>query len=372
MVLHLIDSAGMYGAERVILTLLEEVKNSPHYGILGCIRENDTEVPSVAKEAQRIGIQVVYFTMRRGFNPFGIYRISKFIKEKNIRIVHSHGYKPNIYLAFIYKKKFITISTVHGWAKKTGGLMSRLYEFLDVQVLKRMDLLVAVSEDISKDLIRHGVKKEKIQIIHNGLKLSKLKHHHNADQIHGNISRSFGIPILGALGRLVRVKGYENIIKAMPIIQSSYGPCKLVIGGDGPLKGELEKLVVDLHLEQDVTLAGFVNNVNAFFSMIDIFVMPSISEGLPIALLEAMAFKKPVVASSVGGIRELIRSQEHGVLIKPGDPVAIARAVTMLLHQPGKMKSMATLVFKVVRSKFSAEVMATNYLKLYSRFTYES
>ncbi len=105
-VLHLIDSAGLYGAERVILTLLEELRNSEYPGILGCIRERESEIPAIAEEAQRIGIPVVYFTMRRGLNLAGIRIILRFIKDNGIRLIHSHGYKTNIFLGVLFLRNF--------------------------------------------------------------------------------------------------------------------------------------------------------------------------------------------------------------------------------------------------------------------------
>jgi len=371
-VLHLVDSAGMYGAERVILTLLEEVKSSSYPGILGCIRETDAEVPSVAEEARFIGIPVIYFTMRRGFNPFGIHRILRFIKENNIRIVHSHGYKTNIFLGALFAKKFKTLSTIHGWSKNTAGLKAKLYDFFDVQALKRIDLLMAVSNGIAKDLIHYGVRSDKIKVVHNGLKINKIWPHYNPIEMGEKCSESGGVPILGTLGRLARVKGHENLIRSIPLLLSEFGPCKLVIGGSGSMKCELDKLITELQLENYVQLIGYVKDVWKFLSMIDVFVLPSLSEGLPMSLLEAMAFGKPVVASSVGGIPEAILSPEDGVLIPPGDPMAIARAVAMVLRQPEKMNSIGTSAREVVRSRFSAEVMATKYLEVYKRLSHDT
>lgn len=368
-VLHLIDSAGMYGAERVILTLLEEIKDSSYPGILGCIRETDIEVPAVAEEAQRIGIPIVYFTMRRGFNPFGIHLILRFIKKNKIRIVHSHGYKPNIFLAPCFVRNFTTLSTVHGWAKNTAGLKYKLYELFDVQALKQMDYLVAVSKKIADDLINYGVKQDKIKIIYNGLKLNKIGSRYDSINEYKNYSGSDVVPIVGTLGRLVPVKGHEYLIKSIPLVISEYGPCQFVIGGNGSLKTELQKLINELRLTNYVHLVGYIEDVSEFLSGIDIFVLPSLSEGLPMSLLEAMAFGKPVVASSVGGIPEVIVSPEVGILIPPGDPFAIARAISNLLRQPEQISSMGAAARKVARSRFSAGFMANNYLNLYSRLT---
>jgi glycosyltransferase involved in cell wall biosynthesis len=247
-----------------------------------------------------------------------------------------------------------------------------LYEYLDAQALKRMDCTVAVSSDVAGNLISRGLKEEKIRVVHNGLKVCDITQHIDKNRVRENYGIAPDIMTFGTLGRLARIKGHEVLIRAMPSIVREIGACKLVIGGDGPLNNYLEELVKDLHLEDYVSMVGYVQNVGEFLSMIDVFILPSLSEGLPISLLEAMASGKPVVASSVGGITEVITTSEQGALVVPGDPVVIARAVTELLRDPARMKKMGAEGRQVIRERFSAEIMAKNYLNLYSTMYYDA
>ena len=369
-VLHLIDSGGLYGAERVLLTLLEELKNSEFPGILGCIREKENELPEIGREAESRGIQVKYFTMKRGFNPFGIYSVLRFIRNNAIRIVHSHGYKPNIFLGVIPKIDFKTVSTVHGWAKQTAGLKVRAYEFLDSLALRRMDCVVAVSKGVRADLLRRGLIEDKIKLIYNGINFNNNGPGYEPQEIRGKYGIPHNAPVIGTLGRLSAVKGHVFLIRAMPSILKEVKDCILVIAGDGPLKADLERLVRELNLTHSVKLIGYVKDAGQFLSMIDLFVLPSLSEGLPISLLEAMASGKPVVASAVGGISEVITTDKEGVLVSPGDPNAIARVVKNFIVNKELMNMLSQGGRKLVQDRFSSSRMTRKYISLYSTFSY--
>lgn len=368
-VLHLIDSAGMYGAEKVILNLLDELKNSEFPGILGCIREIEAEIPQIAKEADKLGIPVQYFTMKRGLNLFGLKQIRKFINDNNIHIVHSHGYKPNIFLSLISHKKFKTIATVHGWAKDTAGVRGKIYEFFDSKALKRFDSVVAVSKAVVDDLMKRGARKEKIDLIYNGIKVNNNPNSFNIPKIR----QRYGLPkdafVIGAVGRLAKAKGHEYLIEAMPSILNEIKNCYLVIAGEGPLKEDLMFLIKKKNLLNKVKLIGYTENIGEFLAMIDLFVMPSLSEGLPIALLEAMANEKPVVASNVGGIPEVITSKDAGILIQPSDSFTISETIKKLYHDKDKISRMAALGKKIVEDNFSSVSMAEKYIRIYSKLT---
>lgn len=364
-VLHLIDSGGMYGAERVVLTLLDELKGSAFQGILGCIRESDSETPGIAIEAQRREVGVVLFTMKRGLSLSGIMKIMRFVKSNNIRIVHCHGYKPNILFSSIPHRGVKILSTVHGWAKRTNGLKGRTYEFLDSIALRRMDRIVAVSNAVFNDIARRDIRKEKIALIYNGIDLGGYDMHPSC----GNIRTEYGIParafIIGAVGRLAAVKGYQYLIDAMVSVVREIPDCRLLIAGDGPLKESLSEFIADRNLSPYVSLIGYHNSISRFLAMINLFVMTSLTEGLPIALLEAMACRKPILATAVGGIPEAIDNGRGGVLVPPGDSGAIAAGIAKLYREKVRGIEMGERGRAIIEEKFSAKRMADQYVSIY-------
>ncbi len=365
-VLHLIDSAGMYGAEKVVLTLLRGLRDSHFPGTLGCIRESDTDVPELAREAESYKIKVHYFTMRRGFNPLGLIRIGKFISKNQVRIIHTHGYKSDIYLMLLLRKKFKTIASVHGWSKKSANLIGRTYELLDSFALNRMDTVVAVSEGVKDDLAKRGLTRAKINLVYNGITIDAEKSRSSRSEVrrqHGVSDTDF---VIGTLGRLAPIKGHRYLIQALPSILNKVKNCRLVIAGEGPLRNELETLINQQNLSDHVKLIGYIKNIDPFMEMIDLFILPSLSEGLPISLLEGMAYGKPVVASHVGGIPEVIGHRSEGLLVPPADPEAISKAVIELIENRVLIDRISSAGRKLVRTKFSSANMVAAYLSLYS------
>ncbi|MEW6418489.1 MAG: glycosyltransferase [Nitrospirota bacterium] len=365
-ILHLIDSGGLYGAEKVVLTLLKELRGSEFQGILGCICESEAERPLIGKEAEAIGIPVQYFVMKRGLDFAGLRKILDFIRSCNIQLVHSHGYKPNILFSLIPIKSFGVICTVHGWSKQSTGIKGKFYEFLDALALKRMDRVIAVSMGVLEDLKRRGLNKNRVSLIYNGINISGDVSH--IDPL--TVRQKYGIRrdsfIIGSVGRLAKVKGHIYLIEAMPSILRKIPHCQLVIAGEGSLRSELEALIAEQNLSRHVKLIGYVKNIDQFMAMINLFILPSLSEGLPISLLEGLAYGKPVVASHVGGIPEVIRNGSEGVLIPPAAPEAISKAVTGLIENRALTDRMSSAGRELALTKFSSAKMTTAHLTLYS------
>ena len=163
-VLHLIDSNGMYGAERVVLTLLDNLKASTTYHcILGCIKEPQNDYVELGRLAEKIDIPVTYFTMRRGFSLVGVLKILLYIKNNNIQLIHSHGFKSNIYLGLIPKRilNVKVISTIHGWAKKSADRKLAVYEKINCFFIKRFSKCIAVSNAVEQDMLKKGIPQKK-------------------------------------------------------------------------------------------------------------------------------------------------------------------------------------------------------------------
>ena len=366
-VLHLIDSSGMYGAENVLLTLLEELRNSGFLSILGCIREKKTEVVELAEKAMEKGIPVYYFTMKRGLNPFGIYRIMRFVNENRIGLVHSHGYKPNIFFAILPYRNFPVISTAHGWLKEGSDIKGKVYEFLDSKALKRLDCVVGVSEAVKKELVKRGVSDKKIVIIYNGIKTEHFQNRVSILRIRSEYLLNQDDFVIGTVGRLSKEKGHAYFIQAGLLLVKEIKNIKLIIAGDGPLKKDLEILVEKLELSNHVKLVGYVKNIEKFLPLIDVFVLPSLTEGLPISLLEAMAIGKPIIASNVGGVGEVIQNDFNGIMIPPMDSKAIANSIRLLYYDMKKREEISVAGKECIKKKFSSRSMSVEYQKLYGK-----
>lgn len=366
MVLHLIDSAGLYGAEKVTLSLLEELRGSDCPGVLGCLCVQGEDIPVIAKRCKELGVEVQLFPMRRGIDFSGIIQIMRYVKKTKTSIVHTHGYKPNILMSLLPKRLCKRVATVHGWAKGTGSYLVRLYELLDSLALKRADYIIAVSYGVKSDLLGKGFSSEEIHVIHNGIKFRPRTHNGVERQ---EARRLLGLKeehlVVAAVGRLSPIKGHGNLIEAFFKSLSLIRPAVLIIAGEGPLRGSLEQMVKRLGLEESVRLPGFIEDIPNFLEAIDIFVMPSYSEGMPIALLEAMMEEKPVIATNVGGIPEVISGSDVGVLISPDNIPELTDAIIALGTDAVRRARVGQVGRQVIGKRFSSQSMARSYRAVY-------
>ena len=162
---------------------------------------------------------------------------------------------------------------------------------------------------------------------------------------------------VGTVAVLVKRKGHRFLLEAAAIIKQRGIKVRYQFAGDGPEKKELEKMVAQLGLREEVSFPGFLPDVAAFLANVDIFVLPSLYEGLGVAVLEAMAAGKPIVSSRVGGIPELIRHRESGLLVPAGSAESLADAISLLLSQESLAESMGRRAWQKVREEFTLEQM---------------
>ena len=166
--------------------------------------------------------------------------------------------------------------------------------------------------------------------------------------------------------QLAQEKGHIYLIKAFKIIISDYPNTKLLIVGNGELIQNLKSQVTSLQLEDKVVFTGMRTDIPEILSIMDIFVLPSLIEAMPMVLLEAMASKKTIIATNVGSVSRIIRNNETGILINPADIDSLAKGIIYFFKNNSDGNTMVNNAYNLVKSTFSANTMAQSYLKLYS------
>jgi glycosyltransferase involved in cell wall biosynthesis len=297
-----------------------------------------------------------------------IVSLIKIIKSENIDIVHINGL-----LAFQ--------GAIASLLCRKRLVCHLFYPYLfPGYIIKMLSLLLKISADkvihISLTTKKHFKINSGVSdtIIYEPVNLEKF----NPDKIpHEKIrelKKDFGIRdeeiIIGTVGNLTWVKGYENLIEAVAIVSKKYKNIELLIAGkilDTQIEyyQRLKKLVSSFGLNKKVNFLGWRTDTPEILSLMDIFVLPSIMEGTPISILEAMSMKIPVIASDVGGIHEQIIDGETGILVSPNEPSEIALSILNLLESSKKRKEMGDKARKLARKKFSIESCAKAHKKLY-------
>ena len=362
-ILHIIDSEGLYGAEIMLLNLVAEQKNAGHMPIIINMRPCDAAVQSIESEALKKNIAFKVISLKAGFDIWGAFKILKFAKICKCDIIHSHGYKSNILLGLMPKffKNPPIISTLHGWTSTEKLSKIRLFELLDLFSLKFVNAVVVVSRAMQS---HPGLKKSKLKLqeVNNGIP----EIYFNDADLNKNIqtfcSKSF---VIGAIGRLSKEKGFEYLVNALYLLCKKNISARLIIIGEGPARRRLESNIRDMKLQDKVLMPGYMDSAKQYLPNFDVFVISSVTEGLPITLLEAMQAKTPVVATKVGGIPYVLENNESGLLIKPRSPDAIAQAVIALHNNKQLADKLTSKAYHRVITDFSSKAMALEYLNVY-------
>ena len=255
----------------------------------------------------------------------------------------------------------------HGFAfrETQGRAIRRFYVLLERIAARACSLIISVSGDHRRDAIRERVAaEEKIVTILNGIDVGSFGHT-SSEEARQKLGLDGRDVLIGVATRLAPKKGVEDLIQAFQVIHESHPHARLVILGDGPSQIELERQALSTVLADRIHFAGFRRNVPELLAAFDIIVQPSISEGLSLAILEAMAAGKPVVACDIPGNREIITSGVNGILVPPSDPGALAIAFESLLDNSTYARRLGKTAQADCHKRFSQDRMVRHTLSLY-------
>jgi glycosyltransferase involved in cell wall biosynthesis len=231
---------------------------------------------------------------------------------------------------------------------------------------RQVDAFVAASGAIAAMLVEDGVPGDRIFTVHDGIDIARVE---QAEPL--NVREEFWFPphsaVVGNIAALVPHKGQKFLIDAAAAVVHEAPEARFVIAGEGELRQDLEHQIRRLHLGQHVVLAGFRPEVLGLLKGLDLFVMSSVTEGLGSALLDAMAAARPIVATTAGGIPEVVADGKTGVLVPPRDSGALANAILALLRDPGRRARLAEAGRARVKQQFSDERMVDATLAVYER-----
>lgn len=367
-ILNLISSVGLFGAERVAIELSKSLKKTYHCEpILGVIRNIYNPHEEILEEAKSNDILYTVFSCRSQLDLKLAFSIREFIKKNRVDIIHCHGYKSNFYGLLASKGQVPSVTTNHNWL--TAHWRLKTYCILDSLWIRFFDRIVAVSNEVKRDMLRYKIPEDKIRVIDNGIALERFEKLAETKNMKNQLGFEEKIRIIGTIGNLGTEKGHIYLLEAAKQILDVVKDLKFLIIGDGRLRKQLEEKSEELGIKKHVIFTGQRKDIPELLMAMDIFVLPSIKEGLPIALLEAMAAKRPVIATRVGAIPKVIENKNTGILVEPKDVTGLRDAIMNLLNDPGRMNLFAREGFNRVCINFSSDEMGKNYLKLYNELT---
>lgn len=363
-ILLLRSSTGVFGAERMILELAAGLANRGIEPVIGVIGNRNPASKELATYAAEQGLKTELFECQGPFDLKTALSIRRFLKANGIELVHAHGYKANFYaVASSFLTRYRCLATCHPWTEVTYSRRARLYTALDKLLLRRMVRISAVSDAVRQEVLQ-ALPGMACEVIPNGIEVQRFAHSDTAG-LRKKLGLSDNHEIIGTVGRLVPEKGIDYLIESMAIIKQERPDARLVIVGDGPMRYGLEKLVRERGLETKIVFAGVRDDVPDLMALFDVFVLASVSEGLPMVILEAMAAGRAIVATSVGDIPKVVHHGSSGFVVRPRDVTGLAVAIRTLLDDPERAHELGCTAQQQVKERFSSQAMADKYLAQY-------
>ncbi len=355
------------GAEGVILQIIKNIDRSRFQPVVVSFRDPYMDNIPLMKEAEHLYIptELMYLFGRYDIIT-SAFRLRKLFKKYNTHILHCHEYKSDIigYIATRNSNVHL-ISTQHLWAGE--ALTAKIYEYLDSIIIrsKAFEKIITVSEDIKNTLIKRNIEERRIYVIPNGIDVDKYDVQVDERIIRDKLNIAYDKIIICCIGRLSPQKGHYFLLKAAAEVIKSNQNVIFLLAGDGPLKEDLESLSLGLGVKNNVIFTGYRDDITDILKMSHLFVMPSLSEGTPMALLEAMASGKAVIATNVGGIPEVIKDRFNGILVKPKDIKGLVNSIIELLENEKLVNEYGENAKACIKLKYSAEIMTRKYEDLY-------
>ena len=356
---ELAGSAAYGGGERYLELLFDRLDRSRYRPLLICPESG----PFVGRMKER-GVETHLVHLAPLFNPLALWRLTRLLVRERVTILQTHGARANFYgrIAGRLAGVPVIISTVHNSLKdyEVRPLRRWLYTVLSRLTLPLVHRIICVSEANRRDLIEEWQAVEaKTQTVYNGVDPSAFSSQPDRQTVRKELGTTQG-PVLVTIGRLTDQKGHRYLLQALPRLLETWPQLCCVFVGEGELRDALHHMAIDLGAEQACRFVGVREDIGDILAAADLFVLPSLSEGFPFVLLEALAIGRPVVASRVNGVPELIEDHKTGLLVPARDPHALARAIREVLSDPIAASKMGAAGQIVVRERFTVDRMVAS------------
>jgi len=317
-------------------------------------------------EFNRLGVEPIRVSLntKNELSPkivLSLIKLYKAVRENKIDILHSHSRTTQVLGCLLQRFTGVKhVFTCHGFFKRRFS--RRVFPCWP-------DKIIAISDQVREHLINDfKLSPQRIDLVYNGIDMDKFSPPSFENRQKAKLKIGLGSgPVVGILARLSDVKGHRYLIEAMKDILPIYPQARLLIAGEGKMEKELRKLTEDFGIKANVIFVTNTIDTREVLSAIDFFVMPSLNEGLGMALMEAMSMGLTVIGSSVGGIKTLIKDKENGLLVNPKDPRGISQAIISLISDSKKALDLGRNAHKYMVNNFSRDKMVFNTEQIYLR-----
>lgn len=359
-VLHVITGLGIGGAERLVVSAATGLPREAFESAVCCLAERG----ALAAEVEQAGVPVWCVGSYPGLrHPLAFWRLWRIIARFRPEIVHTHLQSANLYgrLAARLAGVPVIVCTEHNVYQSKA----RRYVVVERALGRITHAVVAVSEQVRRFLGEQlGIAPEGIRVIPNGV-AAPVPDPDRVAALRARLDVSAGDVVFATVASLTPKKGHTYLIEALPLLRARGVTCTLLLAGEGPMRPGLEALAARLGESARVRFLGESERVADVLALTDIFVLPSLVEGMPLALLEAMRAGRAVVATRVGGVPEVVHDDDNGVLVEPADAEALAEALAALAAAPARRAELGARARATVEGTYTEERYISALAELY-------
>jgi glycosyltransferase involved in cell wall biosynthesis len=376
LVLHLITSL-RGGPGRLLCDMLtiEEARRTYDHVICSMYVPD----PALYKRVKSYAVQVRNLRMSGFFDVLALRRLARIIKDLKPRVLHTSGFRADLFGQFLGKTlkvpvRIASILNTDDIAVKEdyGRFYAQLFILVYRSIAKWSNGFIASSEKVANNLIDKKIQPARLAVFHNAINIDlflqdaslsretyRSMHDFKPDEI-----------VIGSASVFNKRKGIPYLIEAFACLAKTYPNTRLFLPGNGPMKKDLGKMVLENpEIKEVIVLPGPVDNMTDFLNAIDIYVQPALSEGLPLAVLQAMAAGKPILATCVGGIPEAIRNGIEGLLVNPRDVEALASSLAQMIQDPKSRQMLGENAKRRVFRDFHSKQLAQKVISFYDRLS---
>jgi len=362
-VVHVIGHMRTGGAEKQLANYLLAANRDDFRHTLVCL-EQPGELAAVVAQT---GIPVIRMPLRTRFLPWSIQRFAGWMRAQDVSVVHTHMHHAAFWgrLAGLAAGVPVLVTTEHGKELWKGPARVAI----DRRLSRYTACHIAVSQEgLEQRIRREHVDRSRIELIPNGVPLLDMNRFAEMRrQARAKLGLAEHIPVIGSVGRYIEAKGYGFLVTAVAKVLQRFPEARWLAVGDGELHGAMRAAASECGIGGAVIWAGRRDDVPDLLTAMDVWVMSSIREGLPVALLEAMAAARPIVATNVGGIPDAVHHGEAGLLVPPASPEALADAICQVLEDPAAAGKLSFAARRRAEQEYGIESVALRIEEVYRR-----
>ena len=361
-VMQLVLSLDPGGTERLTIEIARRLAH--RFRMVVCCLD---EPGQWAAELEAVGIPVVSLRRAPGFHPSLGMRVAALAAEMEVSVIHCHHYSSFVYgtIATLRARRLSMLYTEHGRLSDAPPTLKR--RVANAVLSRGSGSAFAVSFALREHMLAEGFRGRPVAVIHNGIEVNAVP----SAEARLAARRMLGLPercfVVGTVARLDPVKNLTALVSAAARIATSVPAMRLLIVGDGPERAVVEDAARQAGIERSVVITGYRPDARELLAACDVYVNASVSEGVSLTILEAMAAALPVVATRVGGTPEVVLDGTTGLLVAPRSAEALAAAITALAADPGLRARLAAAGRARVEVEFTIERMVEDYAREYSR-----